>query len=64
MARVELSLVIPVFNEEPVIPTLAARLRAFLAEVASVCTIVGAEITAAAPDHGEMIVDAITPLLA
>jgi dolichol-phosphate mannosyltransferase len=33
MARVELSLVIPVFNEEPVIPTLAARLRAFLAEV-------------------------------
>ena len=40
------------------------ELRAFLAEVASVCTIVGAEITAAAPDHGEMVVDAITPLLA
>ena len=41
-----------------------AELRAFLAEVASVCTIVGAEITSAAPDHGEMVVDAITPLLA
>ena len=41
-----------------------AELRAFLAAVASVCTIVGAEITAAAPDHGEMVVDAITPLLA
>ena len=38
-------------------------LRAFLAEVSSVCTIVGAEVTAAAPDHGEMVVDAITPLL-
>jgi len=38
-------------------------LRAFLADVAGVCTIVGAEITAAVPEHGEMIVDAITPLL-
>jgi arginase family enzyme len=41
----------------------AGELRAFLAEVASVCTLVGAEITAAAPEHGEMVVDAITPLL-
>jgi arginase family enzyme len=40
------------------------ELRAFLAEAASVCTIVGAEVTAAAPEHGEMVVDAITPLLA
>jgi arginase family enzyme len=42
----------------------AGELRAFLAEAASVCTIVGAEVTAAAPGHGEMIVDAIAPLLA
>ncbi len=41
----------------------AGELRAFLAEVASVSTIVGAEITAAAPEHGELVVDAITPLL-
>jgi arginase len=40
-----------------------SELRAFLAEVASVCTIVGAEVTSAAPGHSEMIVDAITPLL-
>lgn len=43
---------------------LAAELRAFLAEVAAACTILGAEITAAAPDHGELVVDAIAPLLA
>ena len=43
---------------------LPAELRAFLAAAASTCTILGAEITAAAPDHGELIVDAITPLLA
>jgi arginase family enzyme len=40
-----------------------SELRAFLAEAAGVCTIVGAEVTAAAPEHGEMVVDAITPLL-
>jgi arginase family enzyme len=40
-----------------------AELRAFLAEAAGTCTIVGAEITSAAPDHGELVVDAITPLL-
>ncbi|MEA2190100.1 MAG: arginase [Solirubrobacteraceae bacterium] len=39
------------------------ELRAFLAHAAGVCTIVGAEITSAAPGHGELIVDAITPLL-
>jgi arginase len=43
---------------------LPAELRAFLATAASTCTILGAEITAAAPDHGELVVDAITPLLA
>jgi arginase len=42
----------------------AGDLRAFLANLAAVCTIVGAEVTAAAPEHGEMVVDAITPLLA
>ena len=41
----------------------ASDLRAFLAALAAVCTIIGAEVTAAAPDHGEMVVDAITPLL-
>ncbi|MDX6681153.1 MAG: arginase [Solirubrobacteraceae bacterium] len=41
----------------------ATDLRAFLAELAAVCTVVGAEVTAAAPEHGEMVVDAITPLL-
>ncbi|MDX6720269.1 MAG: arginase [Solirubrobacteraceae bacterium] len=41
-----------------------AELRAFLAEAAGACTIVGAEITSAAPDHGELVVDAIAPLLA
>ncbi len=43
---------------------LPAELRAFLVELASGCTILGAEITAAAPEHGELVVDAITPLLA
>jgi len=33
MARPTLSLVIPIFNEEPIIPELDRRLRAFLAEV-------------------------------
>jgi dolichol-phosphate mannosyltransferase len=33
MARVDLSLVLPVFNEEPVIPELATRLREFLGAV-------------------------------
>jgi arginase family enzyme len=40
------------------------ELRALLAELASACTILGAEITAAAPGHAELVVDAITPLLA
>ncbi len=43
---------------------LPTELRAFLAELAGICTILGAEITAAAPGHGELVVDAITPLLA
>lgn len=43
---------------------LPAQLRAFLAELAAACTILGAEITAAAPEHAELVVDAITPLLA
>jgi len=42
---------------------LPGELRAFLAHAAGICTIVGAEITAAAPGHGELVVDAITPLL-
>jgi arginase len=42
----------------------ASELRAFLAEAAAACTIIGAEITSAAPDCGELVVDAITPLLA
>jgi arginase family enzyme len=41
-----------------------AELRAFLAKAAATCTILGAEITSAAPGHGELVVDAITPLLA
>ena len=43
---------------------LPTELRAFLAAAATLCTILGAEITAAAPDHSELIVDAISPLLA
>jgi len=42
---------------------LPGELRAFLARAAGLCKIVGAEITAAAPGHGELVVDAITPLL-
>ena len=42
---------------------LPTELRAFLAAASSICTILGAEITAAAPGHGELVVDAITPLL-
>jgi arginase len=40
-----------------------AALRAFLAEVSQVATVVGAEITASAPGYGEIAVDAIAPLL-
>jgi arginase len=40
------------------------ELRAFLAAACAACTLLGAEITSAAPDHGELVVDAITPLLA
>jgi arginase family enzyme len=39
-------------------------LREFLADVARGATIVGAEITCAAPGHGEVAADAIAPLLA
>jgi arginase family enzyme len=39
-------------------------LRAFLAAAAAAGTIVGAEITSAAPGHGEVAADAIAPLLA
>jgi arginase family enzyme len=39
-------------------------LREFLARAAAACTVVGAEITSAAPGHGELAVDAIAPLLA
>lgn len=42
---------------------LPTELRAFLAQVAKLCTVVGAEVTSAAPEHGELVVDAITPLL-
>jgi arginase family enzyme len=41
----------------------ATELRAFLAEVATAATIVGAEVTAAAPGYGEVAADAIAPLL-
>jgi arginase len=43
---------------------LPAELRAFLAEACAACTILGAEITSAAPGHGELVADAIAPLLA
>ncbi|MEJ7825488.1 MAG: arginase family protein [Solirubrobacteraceae bacterium] len=43
---------------------LPAELCAFLARAAAVCTIVGVEITAAAPGHGELVADVIAPLLA
>lgn len=38
-------------------------LRHFLDEIARTCEIVGAEVTSAAPDHGELAADAIAPLL-
>jgi arginase family enzyme len=41
-----------------------AALRAFLERVTAVSGLVGAEITAAAPGHGELAADAIAPLLA
>jgi arginase len=41
-----------------------AELRAFLAEMCAACTLLGAEITSAAPDHSELVADAIAPLLA
>ncbi len=40
-----------------------AALRAFLAQVAAVATIVGAEITSAAPGYGELEADALAALL-
>jgi arginase family enzyme len=43
---------------------LPDELRAFLAEACAACTILGAEITSAAPDHGELVAGAISPLLA
>jgi arginase family enzyme len=42
---------------------LPGELRAFLAEACAACTILGAEITSAAPGHGELVADAIAPLL-
>jgi arginase family enzyme len=39
------------------------ELRAFLAEVCDACTVLGAEITSAAPGHGELLADTIAPLL-
>ena len=39
------------------------ELRAFLTEMCAVCTLLGAEITAAAPGHAELVADAIAPLL-
>jgi arginase family enzyme len=42
---------------------LPAQLRAFLAEVDGGCTILGAEITSAAPGHADLVADAIAPLL-
>ena len=41
-----------------------AALRAFLAAAVGAGTLVGAEITSAAPGHGELVADAIAPLLA
>jgi len=38
-------------------------LRDFLAQVGAVADVVGAEITAAAPGHAELVAGAITPLL-
>jgi arginase family enzyme len=41
----------------------AGELREFLGAVAATCTILGAEITSAAPAHGELVADALAPLL-
>ena len=41
-----------------------AALRAFLSAAVGAGTLVGAEITSAAPGHGELVADAIAPLLA
>ena len=43
---------------------LAEELRVFLAVASATCTILGAEVTAAAPGHAELVADAIAPLLA
>ncbi|MEA2221074.1 MAG: arginase [Solirubrobacteraceae bacterium] len=40
------------------------ELRAFLAAAAATCTILGAEVTSAAPGHAALVADAIAPLLA
>ena len=40
-----------------------AELRTFLADACAVCTLLGAEITSAAPGHAELVADAIAPLL-
>lgn len=42
----------------------ADELRAFLAETVAACTLLGAEITSAAPGHAELVAGAIAPLLA
>lgn len=42
---------------------LPGELRAFLAEACAACTILGAEITSAVPGQGELVADAIAPLL-
>jgi arginase family enzyme len=41
-----------------------AALREFLDEVTGVCTVLGAQITSAAPGHATVVADAIAPLLA
>jgi arginase family enzyme len=43
---------------------LPADLRAFIAGACASCTILGAEITAVAPGHAELVADVIAPLLA
>jgi arginase len=40
-----------------------SSLRAFLEQVVTVCTVVGAQITSAAPGHGTVAAEAIAPLL-
>jgi arginase family enzyme len=40
-----------------------SSLRAFLEQVVTVCTVVGAQITAAAPGHATVAAEAIAPLL-